>query len=301
MSLAGLAIFDSLLTCIVADKMIGERHSSDRECFGQGLANMSAGIVGGLTTATATMRTIANVQSGGKTPLASVFHGAVLLALVLGLAPLAEGIPLACLAAILFKVGIDILDYRIFPVLGKIPVIDKIIFWSVLIVTVIADLLIAMGVGIALAFIRFVQEVSKAYKPQLSYVDEISHEIKPMEETYLSDMYVNVLRPKGPLFFGSVQALEDIYQEAKEHDMLIIDLKEVSMMDLSGAFALEDLAKAAFKKGVHIAITGASGKVASILKKSGVINNLGDGKYFDDINSALDHALKLGLLKVTYR
>lgn len=92
LSLAGLAVFDSLLTCVVADHMIGEKHSSDRETFGQGLANIVAGLIGGLTTATATMRTVANIKSGGRTPLAAVTHGVVLMTLVLGLGFLAESI-----------------------------------------------------------------------------------------------------------------------------------------------------------------------------------------------------------------
>ena len=116
-ALAGLAILDSLLSCIVADNMTGKRHSSDRETFGQGMANIAAGLLGGVTTATATMRTVANIKFGGKTPLAAIVHGLTLFAILYGLGFLVAVIPTACLAAILFKVGIDILDYRILPVL----------------------------------------------------------------------------------------------------------------------------------------------------------------------------------------
>ena len=118
-ALAGLAILDSLLSCKVADNLTGLRHSSDRETFGQGMANMGAGIFGGVTTATATMRTVANIKFGGKTPLASIVHGVTLLAILLGLSSLVALIPTACLAAILFKVGIEIMDYRILPILKK--------------------------------------------------------------------------------------------------------------------------------------------------------------------------------------
>ena len=135
-ALAALAVLDSLLSCKVADNMTGIRHSSDRETFGQGMANMAAGILGGVTTATATMRTVANIKFGGKTPLASIIHGLVLFVILSGLGNIVAMIPNACLAAILFKVGIDIMDYRILPVLKKIPVIDLIVFVVVLFVTV---------------------------------------------------------------------------------------------------------------------------------------------------------------------
>ena len=128
LALASLAVLDSLLSCKVADNMIGDRHSSDRETFGQGMANMAAGLVGGVTTATATMRTVANIKFGGKTPLSSIVHGLTLLAILLGMSSFVAAIPAACLAAILFKVGIDIMDYRILPVIRKIPKTDLLIF-----------------------------------------------------------------------------------------------------------------------------------------------------------------------------
>ena len=103
LALASLAVLDSLLSCKVADNMIGDRHSSDRETFGQGMANMAAGLVGGVTTATATMRTVANIKFGGKTPLSSIVHGLTLLAILLGMSSFVAAIPAACLAAILFN------------------------------------------------------------------------------------------------------------------------------------------------------------------------------------------------------
>ena len=159
LALAGLAVLGSLLSCIVADNMTRTRHSSDRETFGQGMANMAAGLLGGVTTATATMRTVANIKFGGKTPLASIIHGLTLLAILSGLGFLVAAIPTACLAAILFKVGIDIMDYRILPVLKKLPVGDLLIFLIVLFVTVYENLMVAIAIGVAFAFFRFIKEV----------------------------------------------------------------------------------------------------------------------------------------------
>ena len=178
-ALAGLAVLDSLLSCVVADNMTGERHSSDRETFGQGMANMAAGLFGGVTTATATMRTVANIKFGGKTPLASIVHGLTLLAILLGLGFLVEAIPLACLAAILFKVGIDILDYRILPVIKKLPLTDLFVFIIVLFVTVYEDLLIAVAIGVLFSFLRSFKDV------KLTINAIYKHEIVSISKTCL--------------------------------------------------------------------------------------------------------------------
>ncbi|UZR93724.1 SulP family inorganic anion transporter [Chondrinema litorale] len=278
LSLAGLTIFDCLLTCVVADQMTGTRHSSDRETFGQGIANMAAGLFGGLTPATSTMNTVSNIKTGGKTPMASVFHGLILLAVVLGLGPLAEGIPMACLAAILLKVGINILDYRIIPVLHKLPFNDMIVFWSVLLITIWQDLLVAMGVGVALAFFRFVQEISTAYKHQISYLDKKEKTHYNLDETQEK---VKLLKPQGPLFFGAVDSLVRSYQKAAKHHILIIDLSDVSMLDLSGAYALEDLVNDTEAKGIKVIITGASSKIEKVLESVKVVDHLGKDHFLE--------------------
>ena len=295
LSLAGLAVFDSLLTCVVADQMTGDKHSSDRESFGQGMANIAAGLVGGVTTATATMRTVSNIQSGGKTPLAAIVHGLVLLALVLGLAPLAEHIPMACLAAILFKVGIDILDYRIMPVLHRLPLTDMLVFWTVLIVTIVEDLLYAMGIGILLAFVRFVQEMSRMYEHQLVYLDDVDPDASNGDFSKTLGKKIKVLRPQGPMFFGSVKPLVDAYEKADEHNVLIVNLKNVPMMDLSGAYALEDLIIKARDEGKEVFICGASVAVKKVLKSVKVLDRIGQKGYFESKQDAIDKARQLDI------
>jgi SulP family sulfate permease len=283
--LAGLAVFDSLLTCIVADHMMGTKHSSDRESFGQGLANMGAGLCGGLTTATATMRTVANIQSGGKTPLASFVHGLVLLALVLGLGPYAEQIPMACLAAILFKVGIDILDYRIMPVLHRLPASDMIVFWTVFVITIVEDLLVAMGVGLVLAFFRFAQEMSRVYKAQMISLNHYANGEEDLEKNF--GERVKVLKPHGPLFFGSVQQLERTFEKADEYDVLLVKLKDVTMMDLSGAYALENLAEKARDNGKAVVFCNAPEHVKRVLERVKVLDHSGDIHYCEAIDDAI--------------
>ena len=243
-ALAGLAVLDSLLSCKVADNITGERHSSDRETFGQGMANMAAGLFGGVTTATATMRTVANIKFGGKTPLASIVHGLTLLAILLGLGSLVAKIPAACLAAILFKVGIEILDYRIMPLINKLPLKDLIIFCTVLFVTVYEDLMIAIAIGIIFAVLSSLKDLKSIFRERGNYqflnIRNFDYE-EGLELKSANDSMINVLSPSGPLFFGSVEKLIKSYNQIPSESNVIIDMKNITNIDLSGIFGLEDL------------------------------------------------------------
>ncbi|MDP6852605.1 MAG: SulP family inorganic anion transporter [Candidatus Marinimicrobia bacterium] len=287
LALAGLAILDSLLSCIVADNMTRSRHSSDRETFGQGMANMAAGLIGGVTTATATMRTVANIKFGGKTPLASIVHGLTLMAIIYGLGFLVAAIPTACLAAILFKVGIDILDYRILPVLRKLPVTDLWVFGIVLFVTVYEDLMVAIAIGVIFAFFRFVQEVSTTYQHKNIPFAQSYYALKEKTLHELEKLPVNVFQPQGPLFFGSIEPLINAYADAPTHKMLIVDMSHVTMIDLSGAYALEDLIKGAEAQDIKVLVSNAKPRIKKVLEKVNFINHLGEDHYFDSKNSVL--------------
>jgi SulP family sulfate permease len=292
LALAGLAVLDSLLSCIVADNMTGTHHSSDRETFGQGMANMAAGLLGGVTTATATMRTVANIKFGGKTPLASIVHGLTLLTILLGLGFLVAAIPTACLAAILFKVGIDILDYRILPVLKKLPVTDLLVFGIVLFVTVYEDLMIAMAIGVVFAFFRFVQEVSSTYQHKTIPLSKSDFAPKGQNKNELDKLPVSVLQPQGPLFFGSIEPLMNAYAKAPKHDMLIVDMSNVTMIDLSGAYALEDLIKDAETKDIKVFVSNATPHIKEVLEKVDFIKHIGKEHYVDSKQSIIPFILE---------
>ncbi len=295
-ALAGLSIFDSLLTCLIVDNMTGDRHNSDREIFGQGIANLGAGLIGGLAVATATMRSVANIKCGARTGLAAATHGAVLLALVLGLAPYASFIPMACLAGILIKVGIDIIDYRVLPILHRMPFTDKICFWAVFALTVWVDLLVAMGVGLAIAFFRFVQEVSDLYNHEVVSLQDIK-ESWPGENAIPSEFRdrVLILRPEGPLFFGAVDTLFRTVERLVSFEVLIIRMKRVPMIDLSGAYALEDLIDKAKRQGATVLLTGLKPKVRSVLDQLEILDKIGRQNCFDNFEAAIQQ-LKTRLL-----
>jgi len=283
LALAGLAILDSLLSCIVADNITGTRHSSDRETFGQGMANMAAGLFGGVTTATATMRTVANIKFGGKTPLASIIHGMTLLAILLGLGSLVESIPEACLAAILFKVGIDILDYRILPVLRRIPTTDLLIFAIVLFVTVYEDLMVAVALGVIFAFLKSIKEIKSTSNHKIISFSKSKFYSKDQNKKE----NIKVLDLKGPLFFGSIVSLMENYNDVPKHEILIIDMTNVTMIDLSGIYVLEDIINVARSNNVRVFVSNAKTDIKKVLEKASFIEHLGEDNYKDSEESII--------------
>tara|TARA_B100001564_G_scaffold359532_1_gene381702 strand:+ start:306 stop:2012 length:1707 start_codon:yes stop_codon:yes gene_type:complete len=294
-ALAVLAVLDSLLSCKVADNITGKRHSSDRETFGQGMANIAAGLFGGVTTATATMRTVANIKFGGKTPLASIVHGLTLLAVLLGLGTLVAKIPTACLAAILFKVGIEILDYRIIQVINKLPIKDLIIFFMVLFITVYEDLMVAITIGVIFAVLSSIKDLKNIFKEKNNYafVDFSESEYAEDLDTDIKNYSnIKILAPTGPLFFGSVEKLINSYNQVPNDNTVIIDMKKVTSVDLSGIFGLEDLIKLSQSQNKNVAITNANEEVSNNLIALKFVENIGSenigetpSKFFQKINN----------------
>ncbi len=285
-ALAGLAVYDSLLTCVVIDQMTDDRHNSDQEIWGQGMANMAAGLVGGLTTATATMRSVVAIQCGAKTITATCVHGLVLLALVLGFAPLASYIPMASLAGILFKVGYDILDFRVFPVLHRMPTPSKITFWTVLFLTVWEDLLVAVGVGLAIAFFLFVRDMSEMWKPEVKGLEESQKPTGALVPQHLKK-YIAVLEPEGPMFFGIADTMYRQIDRLVHYKVLIVSLRYVPVIDLSGAFALEDMVSLAHKRGTMVLLKGMNPAVRRTLTELSVLKHIGEENIAEDFDGAL--------------
>ena len=289
-ALAGLAIYDSLLTCVVIDQISDDRHNSDQEIWGQGMANMTAGLIGGLTTATATMRSVANIKCGAKTILSTIVHGSVLLALVLGLAPLASYIPMACLAGILFKVGFDILDFRVFPVLHRMPRPSKITFWTVFLLTVWVDLLVAVGVGLAIAFFLFVRDMSEMWKPEVKGLQDSQEPSKLRVPKHLRNQ-IAILEPEGPLFFGIADTLYRQIDRLTNYKVLIISLRHVPVVDLSGAFALEDIVAQAKKRETKVLVKEINPTVRRTLNELSVIKHIGEENIVENFDIALNKAV----------
>lgn len=288
LALAGLAIFDSLMTCVVADNVTNDRHNSDREIFGQGLANMACGLVGGICTATATVRTLANIKCGAQSGLSAIVHGAVLLTLMLGLAPLATFIPKACLAAILFKVGVDVLEYRVLKVVHRLPWADSLCFWAVLAVTVYFDLLWAMAVGVAIAFVRAVHVFGNLYEQKVVSAREIDRRW-PGENQIPEEVASRVLtlRLEGPLFFGVADALYKAAAKLVDYDYLLIRMSRVPYTDMSGAYLIDDIIERAQHHGAKIMVAEINPEVQRVFGQLGIAQRIGEENFYDSYEVAM--------------
>lgn len=317
-ALAGLCIFDSLLTCLIVDNMTGTHHNSDRELVAQGSANLFSGLVGGLGGATNTMPCVVGIQSGARTRLCSITMGLVLLSFILGLGSLAASIPLSALAGILLKAGYDILDMRVLPVVRRLPTSDLMVFALVVLMTVFWNLLSAMAMGLAVAFFRFVKDQSDRYKEDLNQRDE---DVKQEEEDLifafardyarkinknganmgeLSGRFehivrdrIIIVRPHGPLFFGAIDWLNETVEHLASKDVLIIRCKWLDELDLSGAYALGDLIEAANRRHVAVLTAGMSPRTRQILGDLNELDRLDPSNICTHFNEALDKAMQI--------
>ncbi len=293
--LASLAVIDSLLSCRVADTMTGTRHSSDRETFGQGMANMVSGFVGGISTATATTQTVGNITFGAKTPFATMIKGFVMLLVIVFLGKLVSYIPIACLAAILFKLGVDILDYRVLPVLKRLPITDLFIFCIVFFTTIFANLITAVGIGVLFATLRYFKEVIHALKSSFKHtvISFSDSDLMILKNQEIDHSFIKVLRPEGPLFFGSVESLIKVYSLASKHKVLIVDMSLVSIVDLSGVYALEDLIKSAQRNNVEVLLFNPNPNVKEIMQRVNFIKNIGESKFVNSKEKLNSRILKI--------
>ena len=271
LTLSLLGAIDSLLTSVVADNLTKTRHLPNKELIGQGIGNSIGAIFGGLPGAGATIRTVVNIQSGGKTRLSGMIAGIVLLLILLVLSPLASKIPAAVLAGILVTVGIGVMDYKGLNVLSKIPMTEIIIMVVVLMLSVFWNLVYAVGIGLLLACLFFMKKMGDIAKDN-SKVDLLSNE-KDLNETSKANVYVKHIN--GPLFFGFTSEFVSIANKIpKSASIIIVDMEKVPYMDQSGVFALEDVLLDLNKNKIKILIAGIQPQPMHLMKTIGILGEL---------------------------
>jgi SulP family sulfate permease len=231
-TLALLGVIDTLLTSLVADSITKTKHKPNKELIGQGIGNSLVALVGGVAGAGATMRTVINIKSGGSSRLSGMVHAITLLLIILFFAPIAAQIPLSVLAGILVKVGIDIIDYRFLKVIKKSPKIDMIIMLVVFALTVLVNLIMAVGIGIVLAAILTVYRVT-----QESNVDIEEHHEQDFD---VNKEKVRVVNVNGAFFFGSASIFEERVSKALDVQCLVINCLNVPFMDVTAVFTLQE-------------------------------------------------------------
>ena len=275
LTLAGLGSIDTLLTSVVADNITKTKHNSNKELIGQGIGNAIAGLFCGLPGAGATMRTVVNVKSGGRTQISGMVHAVLLLAVLLGLGSLVKYVPLSVLAGILITVGWGIIDFKGFKDLFKIPKADAVVLVVVFLITVFVDLLTAVGIGMVIACVLFMKRASDLVEGGYSSSAMTSSDIRKglpdpglpnfdktvpwHDEGGITDemrQHIFIQRLNGPIFFGTInkfkEVMEDVPSDAK---VVIIRMKLVSFMDQSGLYAMETAIKDLQARGIMVLMT----------------------------------------------
>ena len=276
-TLALLGSLDSLLTSLVADSITRTQHDSNRELIGQGIGNTAAALLGGLPGAGATMRTVVNVQAGGRTRLSGITHAAVLLLICLGAGSLASPIPLALLAGILLKVGLDIIDWSFLLRAPRLSLRTTALMWLVLLLTVFWDLITAVLVGMFLANLFSLQRQNEQQKRTArSLRGGTDHEetglLSPQEQQLLCQAgdQVLLLQMSGPLSFGAGKALTQKLNVVGAFQTLILDLSEVPLLGVTAALAMETLCLDSQQQGRTVLIVASADQPLSRLDSLGV-------------------------------
>jgi SulP family sulfate permease len=291
--LALLGAIDSLLTSLVADNMSRTRHDSNRELIGQGIGNTVAGFFGAIPGAGATMRTVVNIRTGGKTKLSGMIHALLLLAVVISLAPLAEKIPHTVLAGILIKVGYDIIDFSYLKHAHKGPRWDLVLMGLVLGLTVFVDLITAVLVGVVLAALAFVKMLADEQLAELQGGD--SRVVTSEERTLIDQMGGRVMLFEfgAPLSFGAAADLGHHIRSLvpKDAHAMILDFSRVSFIDVSAARAVETIACDAKLSNTTVYVTGMRDEVRKNLRGLNADHCLPDDTYYENRLDALRAAV----------
>lgn len=299
-TIAILGAIESLLSATVADGVIGDRHNSNTELIAQGFANLASPIFGGIPATGAIARTMTNINNGGRTPVAGIIHAAVLLLIFLFLMPLAQYIPMACLAGVLVIVSYNMSGWRSFVSILKNPKSDVIVLWVTFLLTVIFDLTIAIEVGLICACLLFMRRMAET-----TDVKVISDEINPEEEE--SDFQlgnlehltipegVEVYEINGPYFFGAGNKFEEIMGALRHQrpKVRIIRMRKVPFVDSTGIHNLTNLCLMSQAEGIQVVLSGVNEKVQAVLHKAGFDAMLGEDNICSHINIALERAKQL--------
>lgn len=296
-TIAVLGAIESLLSATVADGMIGDKHDSNTELIAQGAANIITPLFGGIPATGAIARTMTNINNGGRTPVAGMIHAVVLLLILLLLMPLAQYIPMACLAGVLVIVSYNMSEWRTFKALLKNPKSDVAVLLITFFLTVIFDLTIAIEVGLVIACLLFMRRVAETTE-----ISVIKDEINPGSEVDILLKEENITIPEGvevyeingPYFFGIANKFEEqMILFGDKPNVRIIRMRKVPFVDSTGIHNLSNLCKMSQKEKITIVLSGVNKKVHDTLGKAGFYDLIGKENICSNINIALERAKEI--------
>ena len=293
-TIAFLAGIEALLSAVVADGMAGTRHRSDQELIGQGVANLGSALFGGLPATGAIARTATNIRSGAKTPVAGMMHAAFLLLFILFASDLMAYVPMAALAAILFMVAWGMSEYKRFVALLRMPNSDRAVLLLTFGLTVLVDLTVAIGVGVALASLLFMARMAEAVEVDAGIAQESGLDAEDMHQRDALPRGVEVFRINGPFFFGVAgELLDTLRRVGSSPKVLILRMRLVPLLDASGVQALEEFVEQARISGARVILSGIRPQPFAMLKRARLGRSSGKLIYTSNYAEALIAAAKI--------
>jgi SulP family sulfate permease len=294
LTVALLAAVESLLSAVVADSMSGTRHNSNVELVAQGVANFASPLFGGIPATGAIARTATNIRAGAQTPVAGVIHAATLLIILLVAAPLARYIPLATLSAVLFVVAYNMGEWREIGTILRLSKADIAVWAATFALTVLADLTVAVEVGVILAALLYIYRISQTTT------------VAPVTEEYIRDgrphvlqdklvsWYVAILRIHGPFLFGTTEKLIEATTDLSAFPaVVVVRLRNMTALDATGLHALEVFAKRLRKSGRTLLLCGARDQPAQLLQRADFMGHIGRDNILPHIEAALQRAREI--------
>lgn len=297
-TIAFLAGIEALLSAVVADGLIGKKHSLNQELIGQGVANIASGLFGGIPATGAIARTATNIKAGGRTPVAGIFHAIFLLVFLYTAMDLLAFIPMTALAAVLFMVSWGMSDLKHFIQIAKISPSDRTILFLTFILTVAVDLTVAIGVGVTFASLLFMRHMSRSVEIRKQnkineYNDQDGESVAAAEPEENIPEDVTVLQINGPLFYGfASEFCERLKTLEKLPRILILRMRFMPYLDASGESSIEDIIKLCREHKTYVIFSAVRPQPRAILHKAGLIKNL-DGAIAADFDHALEMAKEL--------
>jgi SulP family sulfate permease len=292
--LAVLGSIDALLTSVIAENMTRKEHSANKELFGQGMGNLASGLFGGIPGAGATMGTVVNIQTGGRSALSGLTRALLLLIVVIWAADLTAQIPLAVLAGIALKVGVDIIDWAFLRRAHRVSTKAAAIMYGVIGLTVFVDLITAVALGVFVANILTIERLSRLQGESVKAIRH-AHGLEDLnrDEQMLLERgngCILVFALGGPMIFGLAKAISRQHAVLSDHQVLIVDFTDVPVLGVSSSLALENIILEDLSKGLPVYIVGAEGDVKKRLGKLGLLDAVGQEHVVDTRQEALERA-----------
>ncbi len=294
LTVAILAALESLLSAVVADSMSGDRHNSNAELVAQGVANIASPLFGGIPVTGAIARTATNIRSGAKTPVAGMIHAVTLLGVVLVLAPLARFVPMATLAAVLFVVAYNMGEWREIGSIVRLGAADRSVWFITFALTVMADLTVAVEVGMALAALLYIYRVAQTTTVGVLTQEDVEDARPHQLQDQQVPPYVTILRIHGPFLFGSTEKLlEETADLNRYTPIVILRLRHMTAIDATGLHALEVLSARLKKSGRTLLLCGARLQPAKMLQRADFIEHIGEHNILPHAQAALERAREI--------